>query len=265
LDETVTETLRKFIPTDAMVLTTPTVFTHMATNINAYVIPPENSPSIELYNATLNYLKSLNYDYIIYTYFWDKSGADVIYSNFTENQRSYGLFVKGPGFELYKRGFNGSPTKLSIKFSYKELSLAYTSLPAGITTINSVVVDDSSSESGKVIKLKPFFENRTKFVWYGPYITLEPGNYTAYFRVKIENLAPPEQQDLKLEVSSGSVLGMQIQEGRVYSGDFIKPLTWRTYRVSFNIPQRTPEVEFRGLEAPPDQTIWLDYVEVVPE
>lgn len=250
LDDAVIEVLEA-IPKDALMITTPAIFPHISPRPNAYVMPAENSPSPRLFKGNLRYLQSIKYDYILLTYFWDKSETELIYDQFIKGEEAYGLFVNGPGLELYKGGYNASPTRFTIRFSHKELSLG-----------DSVVVDDYSSESGKVIMLKTSPE-AGRFIWFGPYITLVPGNYTAVFRMKVDNL--PEGKAIKLDVWSNSLPQRErIASYDVYGKDFSKPFAWHTFSMPFNIIERTADVEFRGLEAASDVTICLDYVEVAP-
>jgi len=249
-DETVKKTLN-LIPKDALVLTTPTIFPHIATNINAYTIPPKNAPSPRLYTGQLRYLQSINYDYIFLAYLWDKNEADVIYNKFIRNEDSYGLFIKGPGIELYKRGYVGSAENLAIKFSYQEL----------FATVYSKIIDDSSSESGKVIMLESS-PKEGNGVWFGPYITLLPGEYVANFKIKVDRLV--NGKIIKLDIWSNS-LKLELNSLEIYGGYFVKPLTWHIISVPFKINERTTDVEFRGIEASSDISIWLDYVEVVPK
>jgi len=249
LDNQVTETL-KIIPDDASVVTTATIFPHLSTNLNAYVIPPFDAPSPSLFRGHLRYLKSISYDYVVFAYYWDLLESDTIYNEFIENTTTYGLFVNGPGFELYKNGYTGEPTKLAIKFSQKQL-----------LTIDAVIVDDASSDSGKVIKLES--QKDESIVWFGPYITLAPGNYTANFRIKTDQTAVDEL--LTLDVWSKSLPTSSIASYTVHGEDFRKSLTWQTFSVPFTLPQRTANVEFRGFDAASDVTIRLDYVEVIPK
>lgn len=238
------------ISKDALILTTPTIFPFISTNPNAYVIPPINSPSPRLFEGHLRYLKSIKYDYIIYTYFWDKSESNMLYNDFIEGSDIYKLFIKGPGLEIYKEGYKDPPINIAIKFSYKELTIA-----------DSIVIDDPSSDSGKVIMIKPS-QKVVRYGWYGPYITLLPGNYTANFRIKIDNLS--DDKLLTLDIWSNS-LGSRIASYDLYGKYFRKPFTWHTFSIPFNLTKRVVDIEFRGLKATGDITIWLDYVEVIPE
>jgi uncharacterized membrane protein len=248
LDATVSKVLRS-LPEDARILTTSIVFSHITTNINAYVIPPKNSPSERLYTGHLNYLRSIDFDYIFISYFyWDKNQAEDLYNNFIVGSNNFGLFIEGPGLELYKRGYKGPSTKLAIRFSYKELSIS-----------DSIVVDDFSSESGKVIMFSASSVTG-RSAWFGPYINLREGNYKAIFKIKVDAL-PSDGKIIKLDVWSNK-MQKRIAYLDVFGKDLHKSLTWHTFTLNFNLTTRISDVEFRGVETSSNVTVWLDYIEV---
>ena len=78
----------------------------------------------------------------------------------------------------------------------------------------------------------------------------------------MDNLS--ERKIIKLEVWSNS-LRLRIASHDVVSRDFTKSFVWHSFSIPFNITERTADVEFRGIEAASGVTIWLDYIEVVPE
>jgi uncharacterized membrane protein len=252
LDNAVIEILKE-VPENAKVLTTPIVFSQLATNTNAYVIPSKDSPSRRLYVGHVKYLQNINFDFIFFTYyFWDKNDANTLYDKFIKGNNAYRLFIVGPGLELYKRGYEGVPRKIGLRSSYKEINQG-----------DSVIIYDASSKSGKTLMLKSS-PKADRVAWYGPYIALVPGNYTVNFRIKVDSL--PEGKILKLDVWSNSLgKNAQIAKYDVYGKDFAKPLTWHTFSCSFSITERTTNVEFRGLEIASDVGIWLDYIDVILE
>jgi uncharacterized membrane protein len=250
LDNEVMETL-KIIPNDAFVITTPTIFPHMSTNLNSYVIPPIDTPSSSLFTENLEYLESIEYDYVLFTGYWDTPQSNLLYNEFIKGTNKYGLFVKGAGLEIYKNGYNSTPKNIALKFSCGELFLG-----------DSVIAMDASSESGNVVMYEAsLLENRT--AWFGPYIPLVPGDYTANFRVKIDHLG--DGKVLNIDVYSGSLATRVIKLINIDSKDFIKPLAWQTFTLNFTITERTENVEFRGWDVAINQTVWLDYVEIIPD
>jgi uncharacterized membrane protein len=131
------------LESNSCLLTTSSIFPHVATHANSYVLPSLNAPSLRLYESSLNYLKTLDYDYIFYTYFFDRMDSEVIYQTLVKDNDNYGLALYGPGLELYRKGYKGSPVSVPLRFSYKELSRE-----------SSSIVEDSTSYSGKVIMYK---------------------------------------------------------------------------------------------------------------
>ncbi|MEM1582932.1 MAG: DUF2079 domain-containing protein, partial [Candidatus Bathyarchaeia archaeon] len=241
------------IPNDAKVITTSMLFPHLAIdNLNTYVIPPENVPSRRLYVSHTNYLKQIKFDYVIISYlFWDKNEAEHLYKMFVEGNREYNLFIYAPGLEIYRRGYEEKPKMFSLRFSYKELY-----------TFSSEVVDDYSSESGKVIKFIPS-QTSGSIAWFGPYTCLRPGNYTIKFKVRIDS-TPVDEKIITLDVWSNS-LQKRIAYLDLYGRDFSKALVWHTFTIKISLPTRIIDIEFRGVDALGEVTIWLDYIEVVPE
>jgi hypothetical protein len=244
------EVLNK-LPSDSMILTTRIMFSHLATDDKAYTIPPLNAPSEKLYKKIINYLSGLKHDYLVISYYyWDKEDANCLYNNLVLGKTEYGLYVYAPGLEIYKRNYQGKFELLNARLSYKELM-----------TYGGIITDDVTSESGKVIKFKSSPECGN-FAWYGPYICLLPGNYTARFKIKVDSL-PHDGKILKLEVWSNS-LGRTIASYDVYPEDINKTLTWHTFTLQFSLSSRITDIEFRGLEVADNVTVWLDYIDVIP-
>jgi uncharacterized membrane protein len=249
LDFTVREVLSQ-LPSDAKILTTPNLFPHIATNVNAYVIPPLNAPSEKLYRQTLSYLQKIKVDYVVIAYYYfDKIDAEALYDEFVAGQSNYALLIYAPGLEVFKKNYEGSPTMLSARFTYKELY-----------TTDGLIVDDATSESGKVIK---FTSSQTsKTAWFGPYICLEPGNYTVKFKLKTD-AAGGDEKIIRLDAYSNS-LQKEIASIEIYGKNITKASTWQTFTFQLNLPNRIADVEFRGVEVANGTTVFLDYIEVKP-
>ncbi len=244
------DVISRSIPNGALVITTVTIFPHLSTNLNAYTIPNKFALSSNLYDEDFEYLKNIKYDYIFYTYFWDRDVSDTLYKEFVNGNSSYGLFVEGPGLELYKYGYSGTPTKIALRFSSNELSFSNM----------STVAEDSSSESGNVILYNPS-SVANGIAWFGPYITLVPGNYTANFRIKFDSI--PNGRAIVLDVSSN--LGVnEIAWLKIYGSNITRPLVWYTFSIPFSVGVRSPNVEFRGLDVAANVGLSLDNIEVVP-
>lgn len=238
------------IPGEPLILTTPRVFPHISVNPNAYTIPPINHPSPELFKTFIEGLKnSVKFDYVLIASFWNREEANLIYAEFVKPSGDYGLLIRGAGLELYKRGYIGPPENITIRFTFREL-YAYDVKIAG----------DTSSEAGKIMVLSASTLS-VREVWYGPYVALPPGKYTARFRIKVDRILSGKLIDL--EVYSRHV-GRIALRGVSYE-EFTEASAWQIFSVTFSLKGRVRDVEFRGLNPGVNATICLDYVEVVPE
>jgi len=239
------------IPEEAIILTTKTIFPHLSTNINAYTIPPLNNPSPELFESFIKYLKSsVRFNYILITYLWDMEEAKLIYNEFIKSSNEYGLLIKAPGLELYQRGYNDQPDRKSIKFSYKELFLSE----------DSIVLDDPGSQSGKILVIRAS-SSMKRVAWFGPYVTLLPGNYTVKFRIKVDNMGEGKIIDLDVySKSKGRIVLCSVN-----SEEISEPFVWHIFSITFNMGERVEDVEFRGLNVGSNVSVCLDYIEVTPE
>lgn len=234
---------------EPFILTTPTVFPHLSVNPNAYTVPHLNHPSPELFKSFIEYLKSsVRFDYVLIASFWDREEANLIYTEFIKPSRDYGLMIRGPGLELYRRGYNGPPENVTVKFTFRELYAA-----------EAIVVDDPTSEAGKVMVFK-VSSTSTRVVWYGPYVALPPGKYIARFRIRVEKISDGKVIDLEVYSRHVGRIGLYSVYGEDISSSFI----WQTFSITFSLKDRVRDVEFRGLSSGSDVTVCLDYIEVIP-
>ncbi|MFW6110827.1 MAG: DUF2079 domain-containing protein, partial [Thermoproteota archaeon] len=252
LDDTIIKMLRD-LPEDATILTTPILFSHISPYSNTYLLPPRNMLSRELYVEHLKYLRDIEFDFIVFTsYFGDKNEAEALYDKFIKGTNEFSLFIEGAGVEVYKRGYEGSPARVTTRFSHKELN----------TGESTTVVEDVSSESGKSIMLRASPQSN-RDAWFGPYITMRPNNYTANFKIKVDPL-PTNETIIRLDVWAESSQNI-IASYDVHSTEFRKSSTWHTFSIPFNLTKRVKSVEFRGTHTAGNVTVWLDYVEIVSE
>jgi uncharacterized membrane protein len=236
------------IPTESAILTTQTIFPHFSTNINAYTIPPINHPSQRLFLSTIEYFKSnVNFDYILITSFWNKKDAELIYNEFIKSSNNYGLYIKAPGLELYRKGYKGPSENLALIFSYRELFSSY-----------SIIIDDPTSLAGKIFMLKASSDSG-RTAWNGPYIRLLPGNYTVNFKIKFDSI----RDGRMIELYANSKDKGKICSRIIYGKDISKAFEWHIFSISFNIEEIICDVEFPGL-VDKGVSVFLDYIEVIP-
>jgi uncharacterized membrane protein len=218
------------IPSNASVLTQNTIFPHVSSRINAYVLPISS-----VMNDT-EYLRSLikNSEYIL---------LDLSYQDFNTNfvlneacyNNSYGAYALASSAILFKRGFESEPmfvhyTDYRVFSAYKDLELASF----------SQAISDSSAVSEKVV-LCP--ENSVGYFVYGPYNYMLPGSYEVTFTVKVgeHNSSRVGKCDIS-DSQSGSIISK-----RDIFGFEVQSNTWNNFTLSFTSTKILADVEFRAL------------------
>lgn len=238
------------IPKDAQVLTMNRFFPHLSSSPSAYVIVPNWAFSSDLRNVAMKDLKKIDFEYIVISDLIDRADSENIYNEFVKD-REYGVFARGTGIVVYKRGYTEKPiVNLPLRFCFSELSVN-----------EGEVVDDYQSTFGKTIFYKPkFSQQANKIIWYGPYITLDEGNYTAKVRLKASQTFHGELALLDIVADYSRV---KMTELKIYENDFNKPLEWRNFYMNFTISQRSTNIELRCFALTVTTNMWLDYIEIV--
>ena len=245
----------KIIPKDAKVLTTNRIFPHLSSMQFAYVMVPEWAFSADLGNMIVKELSKINFDYIVISDLFDNYDSEQIYEKFVENM-DFGLYARGTGIEVYKEGYSGKPVLILPQiYTAEELKIGETAGAHG-----SEVIDDPLSTYGKTIFYKPEFSlEEDKIIWYGPYITLEKGNYTAKIRLKISQIS--SQKLFKVDAVANY---SQVRLGNIdiYGDNFSRPYEWRTFDFDFTLDRRLTNIELRGFDLTQTTNLWLDYIEI---
>jgi uncharacterized membrane protein len=217
------------IPSNASVLTQNTIFPHLSSRINAYVIPFSN-----VVNDT-EYLKSLinGSEYVLLGLSLPDSNTQFVFNEITRNN-SYGAYALASNAILFKRGFQGEPlfthfTEYRVFSAYKDLDIAPFSR----------VIDDSSEVNEKVV-LCP--ANLSGYFMFGPYTYLLPGSYEVTFMVKIG--ARTSSHVGWVDISSN--LGNSTVSKRDVFGFEMQPNKWTNFTLSFTSTKLMTFVEFRA-------------------
>lgn len=139
-------------------------------------------------------------------------------------KRGYGLTVFSDGILIYRRGHADG---LILEKPYK-IGPADVRLKDGL---------------GKVIVNENLLELRgNNSGWYGPYLTLPPGNYRAEFILGPAE-GPQEDRVLRLDIASGAGEKV-IAQTDVFRGDLRSD--WNKVTLSFNLDKWQSQMEFRG-------------------
>lgn len=155
----------KLIPSNASVLTTDSIFPHLANRLNAYVFPM----SIPNYNE---YVLNINATYILMTISSRGSMAGLLKAEI----QGYGLLAAIDGIYLFKKGYHGKPIIYEPLTNYV-IPASKFQLWSG-TTVEMLNSDQDSAYYWQGGNIGTF--------WVGPfYLTLLPGiyNITAYFMI----------------------------------------------------------------------------------
>lgn len=142
---------------------------------------------------------------------------------------SFGIVAEGQGALMVEQGFHGKP----LLFQPSNLTYAGSSLIpyAGIGTIQGNVI--SGSGPGYAL-------------WYGPYATLPPGQYSCSFLLQTNETSSGNAPLLTLEVSANdgsSVISSQTVSALNFSTAFSPSLI----TLNFSLTNVTEGVEFRGM------------------
>jgi uncharacterized membrane protein len=177
--ETKVSQMIALIPSDASVLTTPSIFPHVSSRANAYVLPISALfPPGSSFNQTLDEWLSKS-DYVLLDYGGGKSTAELASTILALQRMSilrlHGLAAESDGVLLYRKGYAGpllgyQPTTISLKWS-------------DLGVKNGSIVTDPSSRAGRVVASLPGQLTRVQSVQWA---LLQPGEYKVSFLLKLD-------------------------------------------------------------------------------
>jgi uncharacterized membrane protein len=98
--------------------------------------------------------------------------------------------------------------------------------------------------------------------WYGPYTTLPKGNYTANFWLKLDGPYHGPIMDIVVSTDNGKKI---LAGSAVNSFDFKGINTWQDFKVDFELPENTSNIEFSGLRVRELAPISFLMVEISPD
>ena len=217
------------IPSNASILTQNTIFPHVSSRINAYVLPISN-----VMNDT-EYLRSLmrSSEYILLDLSFDDFNTNFVL-NETKYNNSYGAYALASNAILFKRGFDGEP--MFVQYSDYRVFSAYKDLELAPF---SQTISDSSAVSEKVV-LCP--KNSNGYFSYGPYNYLLQGSYEVTFTVKTgeHNSSRVGLFDILSDSSDSTISKRDI------FGFELQPNKWTNFTLDFTSTKLLTKVEFRA-------------------
>lgn len=235
------------IPENASVYTINNLFPQLSNRDNAYVYLPDD----------------VNIEYVLADYksVWNNHGihgykmSEILPELMSSGE--YGIVAYADGVVLLKRGYVGGTLiyeKTHYIYNHENLALRYGSK-----------IYDSTSKSGTVLVHRS--SDLTGTFWFGPYVSLLPGNYTATFRLKADNINTDHLLTLCVSRKLGTIVLASLE---VKGSEFESEMSWQSFSLSFSISQEMARgligseknLEFVGIALSSGSTIYLDYIEV---
>lgn len=234
------------IPANASVLTQNNLFPQVSSRADSYIYPPQDNTPIEYILAdamSSTYVQgpSLNQTMKVLLPHYMSTG-------------NYGIVVNDDGVLLLKANYGGTEQlagATNYTYNYRTLDLR-----TGLEQF------DPTSASGTVLVHNSSKEASTTF-WFGPYVSLPPGEYTVTFVLKTSGASNGSlllQVDNFENATSVPVLA-QIE---VTQASFPRPGAWTPISITFDYtPQQSASgsLEFRGVNVV-GGPFSLDYVRV---
>lgn len=98
-------------------------------------------------------------------------------------------------------------------------------------------------------------------IWYGPYMSLKPGNYTVQFRIKLGSTA---NSGYLFQVDASSPSAGILASTGIRSGMFRAANEWQLISIPLNVQGNVSDMEFRGIDFQGGTDVYFDYVQIVP-
>ncbi len=216
---------------------TPEVqFLHEVINLipgNASVITQNNIPQVSsrlhitiIQSASLS---AYNYDYILIdtaiNYFSD-SGIDLSYAMNAYNSGAYGILAEGYGALLLEKGYASKP-------------VLYVPYSANISATQFELFGSSSYSDGTIVNQGP----NSSFMWYGPYINLNPGEYRVDYELSMAGPSFGTGTAITIDVYDNPVIFSVVN---ITTTDLQPYETQKTFELHFNTTSFLQGCEFRG-------------------
>lgn len=238
------EKIISLIPANASVLAETDVFPHVANRFEAYRIP---SVAIHGFYADVDksILGAIKPEYVLVDTMSQikevSAQTSTILSSLIVNSSAYSVYAYADGIILFKKG-QDKPLLLELVTNLNSTNLI-TSLPV------------VSTEEGKAIFKPPGFLTDT--AWFGPYVYLPAGNYTATFLVRIETNQSTNSSLISLDVAYGAYEGgiKEISSIIVYPKNVTGNI--QAIKLNFSLSKEAYDIELRGLRPDPGAAIYL--------
>jgi hypothetical protein len=164
--------------------------------------------------------------------------------------------LRAPAEFIEFRGWAAS--NLNIYLDYVKLEQIF-SQPLIGTTFN---FEDLSVDQGTVTEGIMVHSKGWGTFWYGPYISLPKGNYTAKFWLKLDQSYVGTLIDIGVSINSGAKV---IATSTIASSNFTMINSWQSFEVKFTLQEDTNGIEFPGMNVRETAPISFLLVDVYPD
>jgi uncharacterized membrane protein len=240
VDEDHRETLEAAIdsiPENASLIAQNDIYPHVATRPNASFIVSPNT-----FEAYEQRWQNVTPEYILID---TKLNANAPWARAVQQTYAdrlgdeYGLYRYQDGIQIFKRGYDGPVRGITQpEPGARRYDAANMATGTG-ERVNGTIVSANGSEGD--------------YIWFGPYDTLTPGNYTATFRVNVSGTG--SEPVVMVDVAGGD------DHGRIASEQVAPTRGWQNVTVQFGLNETTTDMEFRGIREGPGR-VAFDWVRV---
>ena len=241
--------LLSYIPANASILADNSLFPHVSSRINAYVVPTippiYNGHVDEVDSFTSQMLEKVNY--LILDTVTDPFTSSLVFSLMNQNS-TFNVLASADGVVLFKRNYYGNATILSpydATFDYNSLEL-----------YSGELVKVPNSTSDMVLYYNGSFGQSPLF-WYGPRIPLPPGDYNVTMRIRINGTG--ELFGISICTDGGQSV---LLSKNFSSTEFAQKQDWMNVTISFHADEPLDDFELRAVCFPGTANMYLDYFTV---
>jgi len=241
-----------YIPSDASIITQSSLFPHISSRSNAFVIPFIHQIWREKVQEFTNFTNETlrNVDYIFVDFKTDTSSSELVFS-LLQNTDEFGVLVSADSIILFKKGFKGKGELLApfrTRYYHYDFHL-----------YNARILKDPNSTSEEVVYFGGSLGS-SPISWFSRRSLLPPGTYNVTLKFRV-NTTSGTNEMFTVEICSNS--GQNILASRTFQNDNLKNnTTWRSETVNFTVTRPLSDFEVRAVNVSEQVGILLDYIEI---
>lgn len=239
--------LLTLIPANASVLADNTLFPHVSSRANAYVIPTIAPIWTGHADEVTNFISQVleKVDYVVVDFKMDPFASNLLFSLMKENS-TFKVVTSADGIVLFKRNYDANATILmpyDATYDYKNLGL-YSGELVNLHNSTSDLVLHYNGSLGQ----SPLF-------WYGPSIPLSTGYYNVTLKIKINGTGELFRVDICTDNGQKVLLSENFS-----STEFAQQQDWTNFTIVFHADEPLSDFGLRVVCFPGTVDMYLDYL-----